>query len=72
MNRYIGIGKEINDKWYCICLFLFNRMLKITLYTPRFKKPTYYYYNKVAFEYGIGEQRIIDIKWFFGLSLNRE
>jgi hypothetical protein len=70
MNRYIGIGKEEHDQWYSISLFLFDRMLKVKLYTPRTKKPTCYYYNKTSFDYCMNEQEIFNIKWFFGISLN--
>ena len=70
MNRYIGIGKEVNDRWYTITLLMFNRMIKLTLYTQKYKKPKYYYYNKEQFDYCMNEQKLINLKWFFGVGLN--
>lgn len=70
MNRYIGLGKETHDQWYSISIFLFNRMLKVKLYTSRTKKPAYYFYNKESFDYCMNEQEVLKIKWFFGISLN--
>ena len=71
MNRYIGIAKESHDKWYSICLLLFNRMIKLTLYTPKHKRPKYYYYNKESFKYCMNEVEIIRFKWFFGIEINQ-
>lgn len=70
MNKYIGIGRAVDDKWYMITLFLYNRMIKIALYTPRHKKPKYYYYNKDQFDFCINQSRLIVIKWFLGVAIN--
>lgn len=56
--------------WYTITLLLFNRIIKFTLYTQKYKKPKYYYYGKEQFDYCINEQKIINLKWFFGVGLN--
>jgi len=72
MKRYIGIARELGEfgKWYSINILLFNKMLKITLWTPVTKRPTFYFYNKAAFDYSINEQEIIQFSWFIGLIFN--
>ncbi len=70
MNKYIGIAKEVTDPWYMINIMLYNRMIKLTLYTSRYKKPKLYYYNREEFDYCMNEQEIINLKWFFGISIN--
>ena len=69
MFNLIGIGKENGDKQYTICIFLYNKMVKLTLYTVKHKKPTYYYYNKNSYKECM-KQGIISIKWFFGIHIN--
>ena len=70
MNRYIGIAKEVNDPWYMINVMLYNRMIKLTLYTLKYKKPKYYYYNREEFDHCVNEQEITEFKWFLGASIN--
>lgn len=67
MNRYLGIGKEVSDKWYTVNLLLINTMIKIYLYTPKIKRPYISYYNKEQFDYCINETKIINLKWFIGI-----
>ena len=63
MNRYIGIVKEKDDRWYTIGILLYNRLLKLTLYTPRFKRPKYYYYDRESFTH------LVDDENSFGLHI---
>lgn len=69
-KRYIGIGKCNNDiNWYYISILLYNRMLKIAFYTPKYKTPRVYWYNKKSFEYNFIEMEG-EFKWFIGLTIN--
>lgn len=71
MVKYIGISKEQGDKWYMIIFMLYNRMIKITLYTPKYIKPKYYWYNEKTFKYLFNDKsKRFHFKWFFGLKLN--
>ena len=67
MKKYIGVGKEAGDKWYSITIFMFNRMIKLTLYTHKYKRPKYYYYNKEKFQHCMNEVENINLKWFVGI-----
>lgn len=67
LNRFIGIGKLKNEPWYLISLFLFNRMVTLALYTPKNKKPTYFYYNREEFTFCY-KQKSLQITWFFGVA----
>jgi hypothetical protein len=68
--KYIGIAKEKNDPWYYIIIMFGNRMIKITPYTERTKRPAYYFYNKDAFKYAI-EIGLFELRWFVGLTLDK-
>lgn len=71
MVRYIGIAKERGDQWYTIDFMLYDRMLKLTLYTKRFKRPTYYWTGNGGFDYAFNTEdvSIYHFKWFFGLKI---
>lgn len=72
MTRYIGIAKESGDKWYMITLMLYNRMIKLTLYTKKYKKPKYYWYGKESFNHIFNDKDCwtMPLKWFIGLKIN--
>ena len=72
MNRYIGIARERKEPWYKINVMLYNRMIVLTLYTPRTKRPKCYYYGKKEFYYCVDDANVIDLKWFFGVSINKD
>jgi len=69
MTKYIGIATEINDPWYSLCILLYNKMIKIKLWTPKTKRPVYYWYNTEQFDYCINEMDIIRLGWFFGICI---
>ena len=70
MTKYLGIGKCNNDtSWYYFSILLYNRMLKIALYTPRTKTPRFYWYNKTRFRYNFKELEDT-FKWFVGVTIN--
>lgn len=71
MERYIGVAKGVGSKWYVIILLFYNRMIIITQYTYKHKRPTYYYFNKEQFDFCINEQKLIPFKWFFGIMFNK-
>ena len=67
MNKYIGICKEVGDKWYSISFLLYKNMLKIYLYSPKYKRPKYIWYTAEQFEYSLSNE-IIRFKWFIGIG----
>lgn len=71
MTRYIGIAHEQGDSWYCFCILLYNKMLKISLWTPRIKMPKYYFYDQEAFGHCVNIQEITTFGWIFGISINK-
>ena len=68
--KYIGIAHEKGSHWYYINLFLYDKMITITPYTNRTKRPKYYFYNKQAFAHMI-ENNNLHFVWFFGVVLNQ-
>ncbi len=70
MSKYIGIAKEVGDPWYRVTFMLYNRMVKVTLYTKKYKRPKYYWYGKESFDYCVNEQGIFNNRWFFGIKIN--
>lgn len=69
MAKYIGVAKEKNDPWYMITLMLYDRMIKLTAYTKKHKKPKYYWYGKKSFDYIVNEVDLFHPKWFLGIRL---
>ena len=72
MRRYIGICKDKEDEWYTINIMLYNRMLKLTLYTKRYKLPRSFWYDKKTFNFYFNndEGSPFNLSWFFGVQIN--
>ena len=66
MKRFVGIAKEDNIEKISFIIFLYNRMLKIGLLNKKLK---FYFYNKTEFEFIVNEKELVELKWFFGLSM---
>ena len=70
-KKYIGIGNEVDDGWYCLSFLLYNRMLKLKLWTLRTRRPKFYWYDKAQFYYCLNSSNFIVFKWFFGIEINK-
>lgn len=70
MTYRIGIGKEHNDTFLTLSIFLYDKMLKIVLFNFRLKRPKWYYWSKIScFHYDVFDK--FRIKWFFGLTMEK-